>query len=119
MSESINQDICLVGQRIAVKRMDAGYSQEKFAEMVGISKTALGKIERGGSAPKADTLISICRELRTSPNELLPDDLSQGSDLDPEMLRMAAKVDNLSPFQKKQFYAMMNVVLAGIKNPES
>ena len=119
MNGSVEADIRLVGRRIAVRRMDSGYSQEKFAEMVGISKTALGKIERGDSAPKADTLISVCRELHACPNELLPDDLSQGACLDPEMLRLAAKVDNLSPFQKKQFYAMMNVVLAGIKNPES
>ena len=119
MSESINQDICLVGQRIAVKRMDAGYSQEKFAEMVGISKTALGKIERGGSAPKADTLISICRELRTSPNELLPDDLSWSDVPDLEMRRMLERVAALSSDQKKQFFTMMNVVLAGIKNLDS
>lgn len=119
MNGSIDADVRLVGQRIAVRRIDAGYSQEKFAEMVGISKTALGKIERGDSAPKTETLISVCRELHASPNELLPDDLSQENGLDPEMLQMAAKVDNLSPFQKKQFYAMMKVVLAGIKNPDS
>ena len=119
MRVAVNRDICLVGQRIAVKRIDAGYSQEKFAEMVGISKTALGKIERGGSAPKADTLISVCRELHTSPNELLPDDLSQNDAIDPEMRRMLAKVAVLSPEQKKQFYTMMNVVLSGIKNPDS
>ena len=119
MNGSIDADVRLIGQRIAVRRIDAGYSQEKFAEKVGISKTALGKIERGDSAPKTETLISVCRGLRASPNELLPDDLSQGNDLDPEMLQMAAKVDNLSPFQKKQFYAMMKVVLAGIKNPDS
>ena len=119
MNGSADADIRLVGQKIAVRRMDAGYSQEKFAEMVGISKTALGKIERGGSTPKADTLISICRELRTSPNELLPDDLSQGDTADPEMRRMLAKVTALSPEQKRQFYTMMNVVLAGIKNPDS
>ena len=52
MNGSIDADVRLVGQRIAVRRIDAGYSQEKFAEMVGISKTALGKIERGDSAPK-------------------------------------------------------------------
>ena len=117
MSASTDKDIKSVGQKIAIKRMDAGLSQEKLSEMVGISKTALGKIERGESAPKADTLISVCRELHATPNEILPDYLSANAGFDPEMLRMMEKVQSLSPSQKKQFYAMMDVVFSGIKNP--
>lgn len=114
----VSKDIELVGQRIAVRRMGEGLSQEKLAEMVGISKTAMGKIERGDSVLKTDTLISICRALHASPDDVMPDDLSPKEDLDPEMLRMAEKVGTLTPAQKKQFFQMMNVVLSGIKNPE-
>lgn len=120
----VSQDIESIGHKIANRRMDAGYSQEKFAGMVGISKRALGKIEHGESAPNADTLISICRELHATPNEIMPDDLSaketgSGEDaIDPEMLRMMEKVKTLSPGKKRRFYEMMNVVFSGIVNPE-
>lgn len=118
MYSSVGEDIRTLGQNIAIKRMDAGYSQEKFSEMVGISKTALGKIERGESAPRSDTVISVCRELHAEPNELFPMELSANTGLDPEMEAMATAVRTLSPTQKKQFYAMMKVVFSGIKNPE-
>ena len=117
MSVSVENDVRVVGQNIAVKRLYAGYSQEKFSEMIGISKTALGKIERGESAPRTDTLISACRELRVSPNEIMPGYLSQKDDIDPEMRKLAEKVRTLSVSDKQQFYTMMNVVLNGLMNP--
>ena len=117
MSVSVENDVRVVGQNIAVKRLDAGYSQEKFSEMIGISKTALGKIERGESAPRTDTLISACRELRASPNEIMPEYLSRRDEIDPEMRQMEERVRTLSVSDKCQFYAMMNVVLNGLMNP--
>ena len=114
-----NEDVRLIGQKIAIKRMDAGYSQEEFADLVGISKTAMGKIERGVSVPSADTLISVCRALHTAPNELFPDDLSEEDSVDSGIAQMAVKVRTLSPSQQKQFFNMMNIVLLGIQASES
>ena len=117
MGASLESDVRSVGRRIAVKRMDAGLSQEKFSEMIGMSKTGLGKIESGMSNPKADTLISVCRELHVSPNEIFPEDLSVPKEADPEMTKMLAQVGELTTAQKKQFYSMMRVVLSGIRHP--
>lgn len=46
-------------------------SQAKFAEMVGIPQTTLGRYERGESQPDVEFATRICTELRVSPSWLL------------------------------------------------
>ena len=118
MSANPNEDIRAIGHKIGMLRQNTGYSQEKLAELVGLSKTALGNIERGQSVPKTETIICVCQALNVSPNEVFPAYLSENN-LDCEMAALVKKAGTLSPSQKKQFIAMMNVVYSGIKNPES
>ena len=61
MGALTDEEMRNIGERIARKRGAIGLSQEQFAEALGLSRAAVGKIERGESAPKADTLIAICR----------------------------------------------------------
>ena len=111
-------DLQIIGQNIGMRRVNAGYSQEQFADLVGISKTTLGRIERGESAPRTETVISVCRELKTTPNEIYPDYLSKEEHQNDPVSEMMKKIKRLSEDQKNQFFMMMQVVFNGIVHTE-
>ena len=55
----------IVGARIAKLRQDNNLSQSQFAELLGISRDSLSKIETGQKSP-GDLIIAICNELDAS-----------------------------------------------------
>ena len=60
-----------IGTRIRLARRDAGLTQEKLAEQVGISVVYLSKIENGRVYPTLETLSNICTELDVELAEVL------------------------------------------------
>ena len=52
-------------------RKSAGISQEKLADMLGVSRQAVSKWETGETQPEMANLMAICRILNITPNELL------------------------------------------------
>lgn len=63
-------DYVSIGQRIAKRRIQAGLKQNVLAERIGISNNYLSGIERGREAPRLETIITICKELRVTPDYL-------------------------------------------------
>lgn len=61
------------GRRINVARKDRGLTGEKLAEACNINATYLRQIEGGVKTPSLPMFITLCRELKVSPNYLLPD----------------------------------------------
>lgn len=59
------------GQRLKVARGSAGFTQEKLAEKIGVSRTAIARWECNDSEPKLDNLISIAKNLNVSTDWLL------------------------------------------------
>ena len=70
MNEKKEIDI-LVGRNIKRERIKAGYTQEKFSELVGIGTKSLSAIERGTVGVSLTTLLKICKVLSISSNSLL------------------------------------------------
>lgn len=60
-----------MGQRIADRRLHLKIKQHELAERVGVSNNHLSGIERGKEKPSLDVLISICNELRVTPDYLI------------------------------------------------
>ena len=54
-----------LGRKIQRLRKSAGYTQEEFAEMVGISRTHIGHIEQGRKSPSLEIIEKIARILKT------------------------------------------------------
>jgi transcriptional regulator with XRE-family HTH domain len=52
------------GQRLKTVRLDRKLSQERFAELLGISVDFLSLIERGINAPSFETLERMAKRLR-------------------------------------------------------
>lgn len=59
-----------LGARIKKLRQDKGYSQEQFAEKIGIAPRTLCGIEIGKNFFKADTLEKILDTLEITPQDL-------------------------------------------------
>lgn len=57
--------------RIRECREEAGYSREKFAELLGVSVPYLSELERGKTGCSIKTLMAICKILGVSADYLL------------------------------------------------
>jgi transcriptional regulator with XRE-family HTH domain len=61
-----------LGSNLRRRRREAGLSQERLAELCDLHRTEIGLLERGGRAPRLDTLVTLARGLElSSPCELL------------------------------------------------
>lgn len=60
-----------LGRCVARLRKDAGYSQESFADFVGVHRTYMGSIERGEKNIGLRTIERIAKALKMSPGDLL------------------------------------------------
>ena len=67
-------DYKLMGQRIREHRKKKGLTQEQLAELIDISPSFMGHIERGSRISSLDTVMRLCEVLEVMPNELLADD---------------------------------------------
>lgn len=60
----------IVGETIAAKRKQMGFSQEYLAEQVGVSQESLSRMEKGNIAPKFERLRGFALALRCSVADL-------------------------------------------------
>lgn len=60
-----------MGQRIALLRRQAGWSQAELAARMGISASAVGMYEQGRREPSVDALVSLSEIFRVSTDYLL------------------------------------------------
>ncbi len=65
---SINEKL---GIKIRFLRIKMKLSQEQFAELAGLSKNAIGMIERGQMSPTLETLEKIANALKIELKELV------------------------------------------------
>ncbi len=73
-----------LGNRIRQVRVNCGCSQERLAEYVGVSRTAVSRWESGDSEPKLQHLVRIAELLQVSSDTLLGVPKSQTSFLSKE-----------------------------------
>ncbi|KRM21181.1 helix-turn-helix domain-containing protein [Latilactobacillus graminis] len=61
----------LIGQQLKQFRLDAGYSQQTFAEQINVSRQVISKWETDKSAPDLNTLVALAKLYNVSLNTLL------------------------------------------------
>jgi len=95
-----------IGVRIKMSREAAGYTQDKFAEMIQMGSKNLSDIERGIVGVSLSTIKRICIALKISSDLLIMDELeAQDSDkvsflierlkqLSPKQLDLAVDINN-------------------------
>ena len=60
-----------IGQRIKMKRVEKGLTQEKLAELVCIGPSHMSHLESGKTMASMDVFIALCNVLECSADELL------------------------------------------------
>lgn len=73
-----------LGNRIRQQRMQHGWSQEKLAELMGVSRQAVTKWESGRSAPTADKLYDLAQLFGTTVDLLMPPEPTESPAPPPE-----------------------------------
>ena len=60
-----------IGLRLRAKRDQAGYTREKLGELCGLSPRFIANLELGDSTFSLDSLMTVCRVLSCSSDDLL------------------------------------------------
>lgn len=92
----------MLNERIkAIRKHDSiSLSQEAFGNRIGLTKTAISKIEKGASNMSEQTILSICREFNVSENWLrtgagdMFNPMSEDEELDLYIGRISGSDDN-------------------------
>lgn len=58
------------GRAVRTLRTQAGYSQESFADAIGVHRTQMGTLERGKGNPTLETIGTVAKGLRISISKL-------------------------------------------------
>lgn len=103
------ESVSSIGKRIRAVREEKGWSQEEFAERIGLSVTYTGMIERGERVPKLETFIRIANTLGTSADILLADVLD--SRLDIQASAMNERLDKLPDEDRELVFDIADVIV--------
>lgn len=60
-----------VGANLSRLRVDRGFTQAALAEKVGVSRSLVGRTERGRVVPRTETLLAFARTLGTTYRDLV------------------------------------------------
>lgn len=80
-----------IGENIRLARLKKGLSQENLAEMLHISTTAYGDIERNKTEVTVSRLLKISKILEVDLNEIL-NEIGINKDKDEELKRLKAEL---------------------------
>ena len=97
------------GKRLNMARKERGLTGEKLAELCNINATYLRQIEGGTKVPSMPIFVSLCQQLRISPNYLLKDTLSDNEYSD--ITELAQLLDAASPSQIRLATALIKSAL--------
>lgn len=68
-------------KRLRQARLDAGFTQQRMADLLGISLNGYQKYEQGETQPPLDTLVRLSRILGVTTDHLLCNDPGERDDL--------------------------------------
>lgn len=105
-----------IGKRIRACREEKGWSQEVFAEKIGLSIAYTGMIKRGEKVPKLETFIRIANTLEVSADLLLADVLRTQLCIDTSA--RAASINRLDQESRDRIYDVIDTLLRHEKQTE-
>lgn len=80
--------------RIKKIRKDAGLTQEKFAERLGIKRNTVATYETGKSEPMENVIVSICREFNVNDKWLRNGTLPMYKEKDGSFTELLSNLDD-------------------------
>ena len=102
-----------MNERIKQIRKDAGLTQEKFAERIGLKQNSIALIESGKRTPSEQTVLSICREFKVRQEWLRTGDGDPYKEALPDK-KLAAFIGDISDGDSDDFRRRFMEMLAGL-----
>ena len=99
-----------IGKRIQEKRKLRGYTQQQFAEIVGLSTNYLSDVERGKSAIKVEKLVGIINALDCSADDIFIDVIQQSYQI--KSSKLAERIEHLPPVERDRILIMLDTMLS-------
>lgn len=103
-----------MGYRIAKRRTELGMSQEGLAELAGMSRVSVVRIENGEQTPRSNTAERLCKVLGITMNDLYQTDPEMPQTLDVQLQSLKNGLENISIQKQQQFFQMVEVILRGL-----
>ncbi len=103
-----------IGERIKAAREASAYTQERFAEEIGLSIQHISNLERGITGPSIDTIIKMSKVLGVSCDYLL---LGRSGERD--VAKVATNLDNLTHDQLLIVDKGIHIILEAFQVPKN
>lgn len=102
-----------IGKNIRKRRDELGLKQETLAEMVDLSVSYMGAIERGKKLPKLDVFIRIANALKVSSDTLLSGVL----DVENQIIasELSSKLNELPENEQRRILNVIQTMISDIK----
>lgn len=98
-----------IGKNIKLYREAKGYTQEKFAEKIGLTPNYLSAIERGVKIPSVETLIEIINGLEVSADEIFKDVINVGYKI--KATQLSEKIEALSNEEQQKIFSVIEALI--------
>lgn len=97
-----------IGQFIAHKRKECGFTQRQLADILNISDKTVSKWERGNGLPEVSLMLPLCEALHINVNELL-----SGEDLTDANYKQKAE-ENMMDFAREREESKKKIILSAV-----
>lgn len=97
----------VIGNRIQELRKAKGYTQQTFAEKIGLSTNYLSDIERGKSSARLDKLVAIINSLECSADDVFVDVIKCRNNI--KSSRLSEEIEALSPEEQERIFEIIAV----------
>ncbi len=99
-----------IGERVKEKREQSGYTQEKLADLIGVSTQYLSTLERGIVGTSIPTMIRICDVLQVSCDYIM-----MGREDKNDISDVLKRLEYLTPGQMSVVEHGINVLLEAME----
>lgn len=103
-----------IGKRIKQRREELGYTQEQFAEKLGLTTNYISTLERGASFPRCEKLILILNGLETSADAIFCDVLAHSQEYRASIL--SEQIGKLPSDEQQRILDMVELMVQQAKN---
>ena len=100
-----NNYLIAMGERISLKRKEKHITQEKLAEMIGVSLQTVSNIECGKKAARPENIAKICRALESTADYIMLGEKSEN-----DMKDIIKSLSLLPEKEYKVIYDMIEVL---------
>lgn len=104
-------DMHIIGNKLLTFRKQKGLTQAEVAELAEISDRTYADIERGSTNMRMETLVSICKALNITPNQILIDD---DNSLQIEQERLFKQLNSCKERERETALKLLSVYLNSI-----